>query len=129
MNQRMILVIEDNPFTRKVVSAALGAAGWRVVMAENGRDGIAQMAEEKPDLVLQDLMLPDIDGLELVKILRKLPEREDVPIMAFSSFLGKLEAARSEPDTFQGFITKPIEPSALVAIVANELAKRESGAA
>jgi len=121
----MILVIEDNPFTRKVVSAALEANGWRVVMAENGRDGIAHMSEEKPDLVLQDLMLPDIDGLELVKILRNLPEREDVPILAFSSFLGKLEAARSEPGTFQGFITKPIEPSALVEIIANELAKRK----
>jgi len=119
----MILVIEDNPFTRKVVRAALEANGWRVVMAENGRDGITNMAEEKPDLVLQDLMLPDIDGLELVKILRGLPEREDVPILAFSSFITKLEAARSEPGTFQGFITKPIEPSELVAIVAEELSR------
>ena len=123
----MILVIEDNPFTRKVVSAALEANGWRVIMAENGRDGIAQMAQEEPDLVLQDLMLPDIDGLELVKILRRLPERENVPILAFSSFLGKLEAARSEPGTFQGFITKPIEPSELVEIITTELGKRGRG--
>ena len=120
----MILVIEDNPFTRRIVSTALEASGWRVVTAQNGRDGITNMAEEKPDLVIQDLMLPDIDGLELVKILHKLPGREDVPILAFSSFLSKLESARSEPEDFQGFISKPIEPSALVAIVANELAKR-----
>jgi CheY-like chemotaxis protein len=119
----VILVIEDNPFTRKIVSAGLEANGWTVVLAENGREGIQAMSARRPDLVLQDLMLPDIDGLELVKLLRKLPDREGVPILAFSSFLGKLEAARSENGNFQGFIAKPIEPSALVAIVADELSK------
>jgi CheY-like chemotaxis protein len=122
----MILVIEDNPYTRKVVKTALEARGWGVVVAETGQEGIEKMAEERPDLVLQDLMLPDIDGLELVKILRSLPGREDVPILAFSSFLTKLEAARNEPNSFQGYIAKPIEPSALVAIVSEELAKRSS---
>lgn len=120
----MILVIEDNPFTRKVAGTALQANGWRVVLAENGQEGIDRMTEERPDLVLQDLMLPDIDGLELVHILKNLPGREDVPILAFSSFLGKLDAARADIGKFQGYITKPIEPSALVAIVESELARR-----
>ena len=124
MTNPTILVIEDNPYTRKVVVASLAAEGYHVLEAETGQMGVTLMGEERPDLVLQDLMLPDIDGLELVKVLRGLPNCTNVPILAFSSFLGKLEEARLGSGNFQRYIAKPIEPSELVRIISEELGKR-----
>jgi CheY-like chemotaxis protein len=67
--------------------------------------------------VIQDLGLPDIDGLSLAQTLHTLPGREDVPIVAFSAFVDRLEEARATNDLFKAFVPKPIEPSKLVALV------------
>jgi CheY-like chemotaxis protein len=66
------------------------------------------MSNTRPDLVLQDLALPDVDGLSLARKLRELPGRDDVPIVAFSAFISRLEEARATSDVFRAFIPKPI---------------------
>jgi CheY-like chemotaxis protein len=75
------------------------------------------MVDYHPDLVIQDMALPDIDGLSLAQTLRDLPGREGVPIVAFSAFVDRLEEARATKDLFRAFIPKPIEPSKLVSLV------------
>jgi len=115
----IILVVEDNAITRKIMRLALSAQGYEVFEAADGRSAIAAMTQTRPDLVLQDLALPDIDGLSLARKLRTLPGREDVPIVAFSAFITKLEEARASNDIFRAFIPKPILPSTLVEIVKN----------
>jgi CheY-like chemotaxis protein len=75
------------------------------------------MAEHQPDLVIQDLALPDMDGLTLAQTLHSLPGRENVPIVAFSAFVDRLEEARATEALFKAFVPKPIEPSKLVALV------------
>lgn len=119
-----ILVVEDNPITRKSVRAALQAEGYRVVEAEDGRSAVAKMKADAPDLVLLDLLLPDIHGADLIVRLRALPGGADVPILAFSGFVSKMEEARIAGAGFTDFLLKPIEPSRLVRTVANFLAHR-----
>jgi CheY-like chemotaxis protein len=61
-----ILVVEDNPMTRKLLRVTLGTAGYRVIEAEDARTALAAVEQSLPDLILQDLILPDMDGVELV---------------------------------------------------------------
>jgi CheY-like chemotaxis protein len=112
-----ILVIEDNAITRQIVRLSLSAEGFSILEAEDGATAISKMVEHHPDLVIQDLALPDIDGLTLAQTLRGLPGREDVPIVAFSAFVDRLEEARATEAVFKAFIPKPIEPSKLVSLV------------
>jgi CheY-like chemotaxis protein len=112
-----ILVIEDNAITRQIIRLSLSAQGYSILEAEDGATAISKMAEHHPDLVIQDLALPDIDGLTLAQTLRGLPGREDIPIVAFSAFVDRLEEARATEALFKAFIPKPIEPSKLVHLV------------
>lgn len=116
MKPATILIIEDNPLTTEMVRITLESQGYVVVTAPDARAGIAMMVEKAPNLILQDLLLPDMDGLDLISRLRGLPEGRVIPILAFSAFNGRLEAAR-QANGFSGCIPKPIEPLDLLAVV------------
>jgi CheY-like chemotaxis protein len=112
-----ILIIDDNAITRKLVRLALGGEGYTVIEAENGRSAINAALEHTPDLVLQDLILPDISGTDLVRELRALPASADIPILAMSGFQSMLGMAEKRRLGFTDFLFKPVEPSRLVSIV------------
>jgi CheY-like chemotaxis protein len=112
-----ILVIEDNAITRQIVRLSLAAQGYEILEAEDGRAAIAKLTEHHPDLIIQDLALPDIDGLTLAHTLHNLPGCQEIPIVAFSAFVERLEEARASQNVFRAFIPKPIEPSKLVGLV------------
>ena len=124
-----VLVIEDNPITRKVVRLSLGEAGFAVVEAATAAEGLAAATRAPPDLVLQDLQLPDLDGLELIAQLRALPDLHDVPIVAFSGFLAPFEYGRAIALGFTDFIPKPIEPGRLVDVIRMHLPVAAPGVA
>jgi len=112
-----ILLVEDNVITRQIVRLSLAAQGYEIIEAEDGRTAISKLADHHPDLIIQDLALPDIDGLTLARTLHELPGRGDIPIVAFSAFVDRLEGARASDGLFRAFIPKPIEPSKLVTLV------------
>jgi two-component system, cell cycle sensor histidine kinase and response regulator CckA len=112
-----ILLVEDNPFTRKMVRFALEKRGHSVLEAEDGRTALSLFESGCPDLVLQDLVLPDVDGFDLVTRLRALPRGDKVAILAFSGLVSKLEEARIATVGFDDVIVKPIEPSRLIPII------------
>lgn len=122
----LILIVEDNPITRKSVRIALGVEGYRVAEAASGAAALEATRAEMPDLVLLDLLLPDIRGAELVPQLRALPGGSEMPILAFSGFVSKMEEARIASAGFTDFILKPIEPSRLMGLIAGYLAPRSS---
>src|SRR6266536_2325815 len=126
MNQK-ILLIEDNPVSRKVVRVALEADGYRVVEAPDGKTGIAMMVEENPDLVLQDLLLPDFNGFDLVSELRALRKDEKVPILALTGLIEKTDAMRIANAPFTDYLFKPVAPSHLVSVVRSHLASAQIG--
>jgi hypothetical protein len=118
---RIVLLIEDNPMTRKVVRLTLGSEGLTVLEASDGAEGIAIATKTPPDLILQDLLLPDMDGFELVARLRALPQTLGVPIIAFSGFLSRLECGHAAAAGFTDLLPKPVEPSRLLAVVRAQL--------
>lgn len=120
----LVLVVDDNPITLRLVQLTLETEGYRVALAEDGRSALEEVAAHPPDLILQDLHLPDIDGLELVRRLRALPEASSIPILAYSGYLTKMEQARSMAVGFTDYVFKPIEPSRLIATIRTYLPHR-----
>jgi PAS domain S-box-containing protein len=112
-----ILVVDDNPITRKLVRFALEQHGFAIIEADSGAAALAALEREAPALVIQDLVLPDIDGFELVARLRARPQGREIPILAFSGLLSKIEEARVSTVGFDDVIVKPVEPSQLLQIV------------
>lgn len=114
MKPARILVVEDNPVTRKMIRVTLEQEGFNVVEAPDARTALQRVEEKKVDLVLQDLRLTDMDGLELCRRIRALPEARGIRIIALSGLLPKVEQARRLDPGFNEFILKPIEPSHLL---------------
>ena len=110
------MVVDDNETTRRLVRNALSRHGFSVIEAADGATARELMAREHPRVVLQDLMLPDTDGFQLVGELRKLAT-SDVTILAFSGFVSKLDEARVSAVGFDDIIPKPIAPSRLVPLI------------
>jgi PAS domain S-box-containing protein len=114
---RKIMVVEDNAATRRMVRNALVRHGLEVIEAADGETARALMKSERPRVVLQDLMLPDADGFELVGELRRIARGTDVSILAFSGFVSELDEARISTVGFDDIIAKPIAPSRLVPLI------------
>ncbi|MFN0247935.1 MAG: response regulator [Kofleriaceae bacterium] len=112
-----IMVVDDNSVTRRMVRNALQRNGHYVIEAPDGATARELMRTEHPRVVLQDLMLPDADGFELVGELRVLADGTDVSILAFSGFVSELDEARVSTVGFDDIIAKPIAPSRLVPII------------
>jgi PAS domain S-box-containing protein len=114
---RKIMVVEDNDATRRMVRNALIRNGHDVIEAPDGQTALALMRSEQPRVILQDLMLPDADGFELVGQLRRLARGTDVSILAFSGFVSELDEARISTVGFDDIIAKPIAPARLVPLI------------
>jgi two-component system, cell cycle response regulator DivK len=112
-----ILVVEDNPLNLKLVRDVLGAAGYDVVAAASGEEGLQAAAENPPDLVLMDLQLPGIDGAETMRRLRAGPLADDVPVVAVTAFAMAEDEANATRAGFDGYLEKPISVRALVGDV------------
>jgi CheY-like chemotaxis protein len=80
-----VLLVEDDDVTRELMRRMLQKAGWGVAEAENGRVGLARVAEHQPQLILLDLMMPEMDGFQFITELRKMPEGQNIPIIVITA--------------------------------------------
>ena len=117
-----ILVVDDNPTIRKMFRVTLEAHGYEVVEAACAADALARAAARAPDMILQDLLLPDMNGFELTHRLRALPGGDHIPIIALTGFASVLDQARALHIGFDAALVKPVEPSRLVEIIGRYLA-------
>lgn len=109
-----IVVVEDDPDMRGMLSKALVASGYRVLVAATGDDARALFAEVQPDLILLDLMLPDVDGLSLTTSFQRLT---GAPIVICSARQGQVDRVLSLKLGAADFVTKPFELDELLARV------------
>lgn len=108
MTPRRILVVEDNPLNLKLVRDVLQFAGYDVVEAQSGEEGLRVAQQDPPDLVLMDLQLPGIDGIETLRRLREGSLGRDVPVVAVTAFAMAEDRERASQAGFDGFVEKPI---------------------
>jgi len=114
---KRILTVDDSASVRQMVCFTLQKAGYEVAEAVDGRDGIAKVGNGKFDLVITDLNMPNVDGIQLITALRKLPGYTFVPILMLSteSQAEKKDAGRKAGAT--GWIVKPFNADQLVNVV------------
>lgn len=126
MSPARILVVEDNPLNLKLVRDVLGAAGYDVVSATTGEEGLRVAAELPPALVLMDLQLPGIDGTETLRRLRRGPLDPRVPVVAVTASAMPEDHEQAERAGFDGYLEKPISVRGLVARVGELLQEDRS---
>ena len=116
-----VLVVEDNPLNLELVRDILVGAGYDVLEAADGTAGVQIAQLEKPDLVLMDLQLPGLDGLEATRILRADPALRKTAIVALTAHAMRGEEERALAAGCDGFITKPIRVREFAGLVATYL--------
>jgi two-component system, cell cycle response regulator DivK len=117
VSRARILLVEDNPLNLKLVRDVLLAAGYEVVEATSGEEGLRRAKEGRPDLVLMDLQLPGIDGTETMRQLRAGPVANEVPVVAITAFAMAEDHLKAMRAGFDGYIEKPISVRTLVGKV------------
>jgi len=121
-----ILVVEDNTKNLKLVRDVLQFAGFEIIEATTGEDGVELAAREHPDLVLMDLQLPGIDGTEALRRIREMPDVGQVPVLAVTAFVMDEDRQRASRAGFDGYVEKPISVRGLTdqvrALLATESA-------
>lgn len=105
----LIVIIEDNPQSARLAAKLLRQVGHKVIVAEDGELGLTAIFENRPDLVLVDLGLPDIDGQTVVALLRQQPDLADTSVIAFTAWPEDTARSIAEAYGCDGIITKPIE--------------------
>ena len=105
-----ILVIEDNENNRVLTQFLLEKVGCEVVNAENGLRGLELAAQTKPNLILMDIQMPEMDGYETAERLRKNPSTAHIPIVGVSSYAMPDDRAKAMAKGFAGYLEKPINP-------------------
>lgn len=119
--QRCILTVDDSPSIREMISFTIESAGYRVVVAVDGRDALAKARVTTFDLVLTDQNMPNMDGLTLVRELRTLPRYARTPILLVTTEASDDMKAKGRAAAATGWIVKPFDPQVLLDVIARVL--------
>ncbi len=112
---KRILVIEDTEDNRQILGDLLSNAGYELIEAVDGLEGVATAEREQPDLILMDIQLPGIDGYEATRRIRKIPALAKVPIIAVTSYALSGDEAKTREAGCDGYVAKPYSPRQLLA--------------
>jgi two-component system cell cycle response regulator DivK len=118
-----VLVVEDNPANMTLATFLLKSAGYAVLSATDAEAGLALARTEQPDLVLMDIQLPGMDGLEACAILKKSEATRDIPVIALTALAMKGDEERIRAAGCDGYIAKPLAYREFLATIAARLQK------
>ncbi len=117
--RRLVLIVDDDEFQRKLLSRLLGDAGYEVLVAGSGVDALALMGKRAPDIVLMDIDLPDLDGVEVTLRIKAVPRLAGIPVLMITGHSDKDVVVRSVKAGSVGFVVKPVNKDVLLAKVAS----------
>ncbi len=114
---KVILAVDDSMSIRQMVAFTLKGAGYEVVEAVDGRDGLDKAKGKNVQLVLTDQNMPEMDGLTLIKSLRELPSYKSVPILMLTTESSDAMKAKGKAAGATGWLVKPFDPERLLEVV------------
>ena len=103
-----ILIVEDNEMNRDMLSRRLARRGYEITMAVDGEEGIAAARTQTPDLILMDIQLPEVSGLEVTKWIKEDDDLKAIPIIAVTAFAMKGDEEKIREGGCEAYIAKPI---------------------
>lgn len=124
MSTGRILIVDDNATNLKLVAYLVRAKGYEVDTALDAASALAKIAAARPDLILMDLQLPGVDGLELTRRLKSAPATRTITIIAVTAYAMKGDRDKASEAGCDDYVTKPIDTRALPEIIAKHLASR-----
>lgn len=117
MSEQTILCIEDNEYNRKIVRKLLSRTSYRLIEAVDGESGVAQAQQEVPDLILMDVQLPKMSGLDATRVLKTDPRTGHIPIIVITSFALSGDQEKALAAGASSYLAKPYSPRELLALV------------
>jgi twitching motility two-component system response regulator PilG len=123
VNKKKILIVEDEESLLKLESILLISKGFEVKGVSNGRAALEAVAEDKPDLVLLDIMLPEIDGFEVCRQLKSDPATRHIPVIMLTAKKSREDMVRGEKVGADWYITKPFKSAMVIETIQRFLAK------
>jgi two-component system chemotaxis response regulator CheY len=109
-----ILIVDDDATTRKLLGLYLKTKGYEIAYAENGLDAIEKVGREKPNLIITDLNMPYMDGIEFVKTMRADPARQELPILMVTTEADPEERERAMSVGVNGYLVKPVTAEVVI---------------
>ncbi len=118
---KTILIVEDNDLNMKLFNDLLQAHGYNTLQTKDGREVIKLAQENRPDLILMDIQLPEISGLEITKVIKADEDLKDIPVIAVTAFAMKGDEEKIREGGCEGYIAKPISVPNFLETVAKFL--------
>jgi len=116
-----ILLVEDNPVNRRLAGFLLRSQGYHVIEATTALDALKMIPKERPALIVMDIQLPGMDGLEATMKIKAAPEMADIPVLAVTSYAMKGDRERALAAGCSGYVTKPIDKTIFLAEISRHL--------
>lgn len=123
MSKGHVLVVEDNLDNYELVRTILKLADYDTFLAVNGRDGVNAARKQKPDLILMDMSLPEMDGWNATRLIRQDPETAHIPMIALTVHTLPIERQRALEAGVDAYLPKPYDASQLIRLVESTLKK------
>jgi two-component system cell cycle response regulator DivK len=117
VNAKTVLYVEDNELNRKIVRDLLKRSAYRLIEAHDGEAGVAMALEQRPDLVLMDIQLPKISGMDAIRRLRAEPTTAATPIVAITSFALSGDEQKAKDAGATAYLAKPYSPFELLSLI------------
>lgn len=123
MSQQTILIIDDNENIRENTAEILSLGGYRTITAENGKKGVEAALSERPDLIVCDIMMPELDGYGVLHLLRKNPDTENIPLIFLTAKAERRDLRKGMEMGADDYVTKPFEEIELMNAIESRLKK------
>jgi len=127
MSGKNILLVEDNEVNRRLAGFLLRSQGYQVREATTALEALEMLEKERPDLIVMDIQLPGMDGLEATKKLKEQPAMADIPVIAVTSYAMKGDREKALAAGCVGYVIKPIDKDQFLREVAARLGNKQHG--
>jgi two-component system chemotaxis response regulator CheY len=114
---KTFLVVDDSAAIRQLVSLSVTGAGYEVLIAQNGNEALQKLSQSRPDMVITDLNMPDMDGIELIRKIRSMPDYKFIPILMLTTEAQEEKMREGKQAGASGWIVKPFSSGQLLDVL------------
>jgi two-component system alkaline phosphatase synthesis response regulator PhoP len=125
MTKAKVLVADDDPAIQELVRLNLEVQGYQVIVASNGVETVRKALSERPDLIILDILMPEMDGYEVMRLLKNSEETSAIPIIVLTAYASDTGALVSWLEGAEGYLAKPFNPEELLMLVERVLSSPE----